>query len=280
MDLQEKIKEISEEGELWKPCPEFENKYLISSHGRILGIGIYNTCKKGELIKQHKKHGRNGYMQVRLYDGGRARTIETHTLVAKAFIPNPSNLPMINHIDENKANNHVDNLEWCTNKYNIRYSNTKKVDVYTKDGKFIETLDAIVDAEAKYNIPTSNISRCCLSKDGVTRGFQFRYHGSPFVPKPPVSIRTEKRRHNGIKPKEFYYVSVDEYTTDGLYIKTWEKVSLASQKYNIPTTNISKCCKGSIKTICGRIFLKHGDSIQDRLEQLKNRKHKSKTETI
>ena len=91
MDIQERIKEISEVGETWKPCPEFEEKYLISSHGRLLSIGWHNACKKEGFIKQHKKHGKDSYMQVRLYDNGRARTFETHVLVARAFLPNPNN---------------------------------------------------------------------------------------------------------------------------------------------------------------------------------------------
>lgn len=110
------------DGEEWKPCPEFETKYLISNYGRIKSIGTYNTCKTNSIIAQTKKHGRNGYMQVRLHDNGRARTIEVHTLVAKAFIPNPHNYACVNHKNENKTDNRVDNLEWCSNEYNIRYS--------------------------------------------------------------------------------------------------------------------------------------------------------------
>ena len=280
MDIQERIKEISEEGELWRPCPEFENKYLISSHGRILGIGTDNACKKGKLLKQHKKKGKNGYMQIRLYDNNRAKTIEVHLLVAKAFIPNQQNLPVINHIDEDKTNNHMENLEWCTNQYNIRYSGAKKVDVYTKEGTYIETLEAIVDASIKYGIPTSNISRCCLSKDGYTRGFQFRFHGSPFVPKPPIIPRVIKRKHMEIKPREAYYVPVDEYTAEGSFVRTWPNVTSISKAYNIPTTNISKCCKGIIKTAYGKIFLPSGADINTRLQQLKERKHKSKSEYV
>lgn len=278
MDIQQRITEISEEGELWKPCPGFEEKYLISSHGRVMGIGTYNTCKKGELIKLHKKHGRNGYIQARFYDNGRASTIEIHLLVAKAFIPNPDNLPMVNHIDEDKTNNHVENLEWCTNRFNIRYSNAKAVDVYTKDGEFIETLEAIVDAANKYNSVVSNISACCKRKYGTCNGYQFRYHGEPFAAKPPVTSRTIRRRHLGVKPREAYFVSIDEYKTDGSFVKTWPNVSSASREYNLPTTNISKCCKGQINTISGHIFLKHGESINERLLNMSNRKHKSKTE--
>ena len=279
MNIEEKIREISRDGEQWKPCPEFENKYLISSHGRILGIGTYNTCKKGELIKQFKKNGRNGYMQVRLYDGGRAKTFEVHTLVAKAFIPNPNSLPMVNHIDEDKTNNCIENLEWCTNKYNIRYSQTKKVDVYTKDGEFIETLDAVIDASAKYNIPTSNISRCCLSKDGTTKGYQFRYHGNPFIPKPPKIAKVEKLRHKGILPREAYYVPINEYSISGEFIKTWENISMAAKANSTTTGNICKCYKGEILTNKGKIFLTD-NNISERLKLLKNRKHKSKTEYV
>jgi hypothetical protein len=278
MNIQQKIAEISEEGELWKPCPEFEEKYLVSSHGRVMGIGTYNTCKKGELIKLHKKHGRNGYMQARFYDNGKAKTFEIHLLVAKAFIPNPNNLPMVNHIDEDKTNNHVENLEWCTNQYNVRYSSAKAVDVYTKDGEFVETLEAIADAAAKYNTEVSNISACCKRKYGTCAGYQFRYHGEQFAAKPPVTPRTTRRRHLGVKPREAYFVSIDEYKIDGSFVKTWPNVSSASREYNLPTTNISKCCKGQINTISGHIFLKHGESINERLLNMSNRKHKSKTE--
>ena len=280
MDIQQRIAEISEEGEIWKPCPEFEEKYLISSHGRVMGIGTYNTCKKGELIKLHKKHGRNGYIQARFYDNGRASTIEIHLLVAKAFIPNPDNLPMVNHIDEDKTNNHVENLEWCTNQYNIRYSNAKAVDVYTKDGNFIETLEAVVDAATKYNTKTTNISACCKRNYGTSGGHQFRYHGEPFAAKPPVESRTTRRKHLGVKPREAYFVSIDEYKIDGSFVKTWPNVSSASREYNLPTTNISKCCKGTIKTINGHVFVKHGEDFSSRLVEIQQRKHKSKSENV
>lgn len=185
---------------------------------------------------------------------------------------------MVNHIDEDKTNNRVENLEWCTNQYNVRYSNAKAVDVYTKEGEFIETIEAISDASAKYNRKISSISACCKRRYGTCSGYQFRYHGEPFSPKPIVTTRTEKRRHFGVKPREAYFVPVDEYTIEGVFLKTWPNVSSVSKEYNLPTTNISKCCKGQINTISGHIFLKHGDSINERLISMNNRKHKSKTE--
>lgn len=269
MCVEEILKDISNEGEIWKPCPEFESKYLISSQGRILGIGIYNTCKKGELIKQHQKRGRNSYMQVRLYDNGRAKTMEVHTLVAKAFVPNPYNLPIVNHINENKIDNRVENLEWCTNAYNIRYSDTKAVDVYSKDGEFIETLDAISDVAAKYNTNTSNVSRCCKSKYRIVKGFCFRYHGEPYNRK-PLSIKRRSKNTNKC-------LSVNEYTVEGEFVKTWNSISLVAKEYNTSTSNICKCTKGTILTYKGRIFLKD-TNITERLILISKRKHISKTE--
>lgn len=175
MNIEAIISNISEEGERCKPCPEFEKKYLISSHGRILGIGTYNTCKKFELIRQYKKQGRNWYMQVRLHDNGRARTFETHVLVARAFIPNPDNLPMINHKDEDKTNNHVENLEWCTNSYNIAYSQGKKVAQYSINGYFIRMFNCIADASRQYNIPVTNICKCCRGKRRSAGNFIWKY---------------------------------------------------------------------------------------------------------
>lgn len=162
--------------EVWKPCPGFETKYLISNLGNIKSIGTYNTCKNNQLIKQYKKHDKNDYMQVRLYDNGRAKTIEVHTLVAKAFIPNPSNLPMVNHKDENKSNNIVSNLEWCDNQYNIRYSRGRAVCQYDKiTRRFIKEYPTITDASEELNIPIPNISKCCKGQRQSAGGYIFLY---------------------------------------------------------------------------------------------------------
>lgn len=166
--------------EIWKPCPDFEEKYLISNYGRIKSIGNYNTCKTNGLLNLYKKKGRNGYIQVRLFDNNRVKTVEVHSLVAKAFVPNPYNLPMVNHKDEDKANNYYENLEWCDNKYNIRYSRAKAIDVYTKDGVFVETINVLSDVAAKYNMPTRNVSRCCKMHYNTRSGFTFRYHNEKF----------------------------------------------------------------------------------------------------
>lgn len=279
MDIQEKIKVICEEGEVWAPCPEFEEKYLISSHGRIISIGTYNTCKKDGLLKLCKKHGRNGYMQVRLYDNGKVKTVGVHTLVAKAFIPNPNKFPIVNHIDEDKTNNNVENLEWCDNQYNIRYSHAKSIDIFTKDGIFIETLGGISETAIKYNCNTSNISRCCKSQYGTYLGYQFRYHGEPFQKKPFVFTEYQRRKsRKGHSCNESKFIPINVYTVNGSFVKTYNNLSLAAKDFNTTTGNICKCYKGKILTSKGYIFLTD-NNIEHRLALLKNRKHKSKSET-
>ena len=267
-----------EEDEIWKPCPDFETKYLISNYGRIRSIGTCNSCKKNGLIKQFKKNGRNGYMQVRLHDHPKAKTIEVHILVAKAFIDNPNGLPMINHKDEDKTNNYYKNLEWCDNSYNIRYSKAKAIDVYTKEGAFVETLDAIVDASKKYDIPTSNISRCCKSRYGITNGYQFRYAGQPFQKRPLVFTEYQRRKsRRGHSSCEGRFVPINVYTTKGELVKSYENLSQAAKDYNTSTSNICKCYKGEILTNKGVIFLAD-NSIKERLNLLNKRRHKSKSE--
>lgn len=258
--------------EEWKSCPNFENKYLISNYGRIISTGTYNTCKTGKMIRQFKKNGRNGYMQVSLYDNNRRSSVEVHRLVAIAFVANPQNLPCVNHIDENKTNNYYKNLEWCTNKYNIRYSRSKPVDVYTKDGKFIESYKTIADASEELGVPASNISRCCKSLCGTAYGFQFRYKGEPFTPKPFTEYQYRKSR-KGHSCNESRFVSINVYAKTGELVGIYKKLSEAAKVYNTSTGNICKCYRGKILTNKGYIFLKD-TNIEERLQQIRNQKIK------
>ena len=90
--------------------------YEISATGQI------RNRKTGRLLKQFIKESKGGsYMSVFLYNGDGRRMRLVHRLVAETFIPNPEQLPQVNHIDENSLNNRAENLEWCTAKYNINY---------------------------------------------------------------------------------------------------------------------------------------------------------------
>lgn len=105
----------------WKDIIGYEGLYQVSNFGRVRSLDRISTSGqhlKGKILKLVG----NPYMRIDLCAGNNKVSYIVHRLVAEAFIPNPNNLPCINHIDEDKTNNRVDNLEWCTYKYNNAYS--------------------------------------------------------------------------------------------------------------------------------------------------------------
>lgn len=106
----------------------------------------------------------NRYYSVTLKNNGNSKIIRVHRLVAQAFIPNTNDYKEINHIDENKLNNKVDNLEWCDRIYNIRYSLSKSVKQYDLQGNYIKTWECISEASGDLKIDKSHISDVCKGK--------------------------------------------------------------------------------------------------------------------
>ena len=100
-----------------------------------------------------------GYYHVILSKKGNHSKFKVHQLVAKVFIPNPNHYSQVNHIDENKENNRVDNLEWCTCSYNIRYSQAKPCACF-KDGKLVKKYNTIKDTELD-GFHHGHVSMCC-----------------------------------------------------------------------------------------------------------------------
>ena len=109
--------------EVWKDVVGYEQYYEVSNQGRVRSKsrtvhGMNEWEMEGRVLRQANS-GR--YWQVYLCVNGKGKSKSVHRLVAEAFIPNPDNLPEVNHKDENRYNNHIDNLEWCTHKYNVNY---------------------------------------------------------------------------------------------------------------------------------------------------------------
>lgn len=124
--------------EVWKSFG-YED-YEVSNLGRVKS---YKYDKEnGRIMKPYRDT--KGYLQIDLQLDGRKRQnrvhLAVHRIVAQAFIPNPDNLPQVNHKDENKENNSLDNLEWCTNEYNARYG-TKSERVAQKRRKPVYSID-------------------------------------------------------------------------------------------------------------------------------------------
>lgn len=167
--------------EIWKDIQGYEGLYQVSNLGRVRSLDRKvqhpkggKRFSKGQIIKPGATP--KGYLFVQLSSGSEICTKRVNRLVAEAFIPNPKNLPVVNHKDKDRANNSVANLEWCTVEYNNRYSCTKAVLQFDRNGKFIAAWDAVSDASRATGINAGNIVQCCKGNKYKTVGnFIWRY---------------------------------------------------------------------------------------------------------
>lgn len=123
-----------------------------------------------------------GYLHVCLTKHNKKRTFIVHRLVAECFIDNPENLPQVNHKDENKQNNNVNNLEWCTNDYNAHYGTSilrrsHAVIQKTKDGSIVQRFESIAEAFRLTSVCRKSIANCCKKKNHylTAGGFIWEY---------------------------------------------------------------------------------------------------------
>ena len=125
-------------GEIWKDIQNYEGSYQVSNYGRVKSLSRVDSRgnKRNEKILKGRKN-RQGYYDVALCKNGKRKYCRINRLVAEAFIPNPNNYPITNHKDENPSNNHVDNLEWCTYKYNNNYGTCIKRRSKSKSKKVV-----------------------------------------------------------------------------------------------------------------------------------------------
>lgn len=182
--------------QIWKEIPNYEGKYQVSNTGRVRSLN-YNRTGKTKVMKQGKD--KDGYKNIILHKNGKYKIYYIHRLVALAFIPNPDNLPQVNHKDEDKTNNTVWNLEWCTPEYNTNYGTRNKrtseankgkskgkgknnpkakpVLMFTLDGKFIRMFNCVVDANEYLGKDrhSTNISMCATNKSKTAWGYIWKY---------------------------------------------------------------------------------------------------------
>ncbi len=139
-------------------------------------INNYGTVYNKHLKELRKEKTKGGYLRVTLYKNGKQKHFLIHRLVAQAFIPNPKNLPEVNHIDNNPVNNRVENLAWCTAKENSRWSKSKAViQLNPKTNEFIRIWKCIIDASEYLNIDNGSISKCCKGKLKTAGGYKWKY---------------------------------------------------------------------------------------------------------
>ena len=177
--------------EVWRPVPGYEGLYAISSIGRLRSLTRYKKIVKPLLTNA-------GYYQYQLWYKGICHVASAHRLVAQAFIPNPENCPVVNHIDENKLNNCVGNLEWVSHVDNCRYGTavarrtqhtdyskrrinytnqikacSKPIAQYTKDGVFIRNWKSASECSRETGFSISGIRGVVRGKRNSIFGFVF-----------------------------------------------------------------------------------------------------------
>lgn len=192
--------------EEWRDIAGYEGLYQVSSEGNVKSLEriVERSDGKQRLIKERimkPVKNRGGYLQILLSKDGKVKHAYVHRLVSQAFIPNPSNLPEINHIDENPSNNNVENLEWCDRAYNNSYGThhqrmaatlkkngvyercaelckqrwSKPVFQFTVSGEFVAKYESASEAARQLNYHKDNISRCCTGEYKQAYGFKWSY---------------------------------------------------------------------------------------------------------
>ena len=152
--------------EIWKDIKDYEGHYQVSNLSRVKSIKF----GKERILKPVTD--RHGYSLVGLWKNNKQKTYKVHRLVAEAFIPNPYNLPQVNHKDENPLNNNVNNLEWCNSKYNCNFGTrieriskrrSKTVLQYDLEGNFIREWKSTAEC-GRNGFNQAHVAACCEGK--------------------------------------------------------------------------------------------------------------------
>ena len=172
---------------IWKDIKGYEGLYQVSNLGKIKSLN-YNHTNKEKIRKLDVSN--KGYLSVLFCNDKGKKKYTVHRLVAEAFIPNPNSLPQVNHIDGNKTNNRVDNLEWCTNGYNEKHAYklglkskncgskngmAKSVLQFDLNNNFINEYKTIEEAHRKTKIAVNTIIRSCKNKTKRHNKYIFKY---------------------------------------------------------------------------------------------------------
>lgn len=167
---------------MWKDIEGYEGIYQISDSGEVKSLNYKRTGKEGLRALRKDK---DGYIIVDLLKENKSTTYKVHRLVAQAFLPNPDALPEVNHKDEDKTNNTVDNLEWCDRSYNINYGTakdraaskrSKTVLQYDLAGNFIAEFKSTREVERILGINQVSVSQCCRGQIKKSHGFIWKYN--------------------------------------------------------------------------------------------------------
>lgn len=223
--------------EVWKDIEGYEGLYQVSNTGEVKSLN-YRGNGESKLLKQGTN--KKGYKIVSLFKNGKGKSHRVHRLVAMTFILNPNNYREVNHKDENKYNNNVDNLEWCNAKYNNNYG--------TRNKRASESLKG-------------------------------KHHSGETKKKISKKMKGENNPNYGKKGKDSPNSKpILMYDREGDFIKRFDSIGDANEHFGKARgcSVITSCLRGRNKTAYGFIFI-YADDNQDTLRKKINEANDNKS---
>lgn len=271
---------MSDEEEIWKIHPDYPF-LLVSNLGRVRTIDRTVTRSdgsklfvKGRVLKQQRD--RYGYMFVQLSVNGKRITLKTHRLVATCYIPNPDNLPQVNHIDCNRSNNVAGNLEWCTNQYNTayreKYGKASSHPVFAVNVKTGEVLyfKSMGEAERKLNISHQDISAIIEGQNKTVHSYWFTEDESEITEEKIREVKDNMRFSGGV-------IAINLSTQNALYFESQKE---AARQLTVNQGNVCNVLKGRYSKTGGfwfcyadenaieKVRAKFGNEVAKKVEKL------------
>ena len=273
--------------EIWKTYPEFDfiqgsNLGRVRTVDRVVTNGRGTYVKKGRILKQQLD--RYGYLFVGFRVTGKKVNRKVHRIIAQTFLPNPNELPQVNHIDCDRTNNNVDNLEWCTGEYNMQYkekygksaAEAVGCPVYAVN---LETLEVSkfpsqLEASRALGIVGQNISAVIKGKQNTAGGYWFTEDESEITKEKLQEIKSNMLFRGGA-------IAIDVEEQEPLYFESQHE---AARRLGFGLSNVSEVIAGRQKTAHGYWFVradssavektkvKFGDEVARKVEQLMSEK--------
>jgi NUMOD4 motif/HNH endonuclease/NUMOD1 domain len=236
--------EISITGEeLWRDIEGFETYYQVSNFGRVRSLNREIVKKRGGIIELKGRFMniklKKGYSIVRLSKNGKRQNVFMHRLVAQAFISNPNNKPIVNHINNIKHDNRVENLEWATHKENTQHmtiqfrGTAKAVKQYDLQGKFIKEYPSVANASKETGINYLTLIDMFKRKKQMCAGYQWKWANDDSE----VTLYKD--------PSEKV---VNQYTLSGEFLQTFPSILAAAE--HLQALGMEKACGSSISKAC------------------------------
>lgn len=236
----------------------YEGLYKVSNLGNVYSCYTNRMLSPGTTL--------DGYMYVGLRKNKQRTNHFIHRLVAQAFISNPDNLPIINHIDENPKNNCVSNLEWCNYIYNATYNDahikrglamSKHVYAYNNNCELVYEFDSARKAAKELCVSSGRICTCCNSNNIIYKNMVWSYFElskEEVLRRFEIGMKTVKN-NIGVSKK------VNQLDLDRNFICSYPSVGETSRKTGIASSSISRVCTGKQKQTHGFIFEYKNDDI-------------------